>query len=375
MLPARDQARAQDAPARAEGGGAHRPRRKDDVAELHPLLPVRDGPRPGLLGHRCRRQPLPRLHSGDCGRHDRPLASEGRCRDQGAGRQIPAHVGHRLLLQPRDRACRATREQDPSRRSRASLLHQLGGGGDRGRHEAGALRHRPAELHRIHRRLPRPHFRCPLADRVQGEPAPPLRAPPLVGLPCAVPDGGARRHDRPIAGAHRRALQHGRAGRKRGGRVRRAHTGRRWLPGAARRLPAAAARADPQARHPARRRRGAVRHGPDGSPARRRALGRQPRHHLPRQGHRLGPAAGCVRRPRRADGLAAGIARKYVRRQSARVRGGAGDPRPARERLDGERGARWGRAARRLARDRGDPQGRERRARDRPDARPRDEDA
>src|SRR5437762_12347271 len=64
MLPARDQARAQDAPARPEGGGAHRPRRKDDVAELHPLLSVRDGPRPGLLGHRCRRQPLPRLHSG-----------------------------------------------------------------------------------------------------------------------------------------------------------------------------------------------------------------------------------------------------------------------------------------------------------------------
>src|ERR1041384_5847290 len=63
-------------------------------------LPLRRGPPPGRRGPGCRRQPLPGLHGRHRGRHDRPLASQGGGRDQGAGGSLPAHVRHRLLLQP-----------------------------------------------------------------------------------------------------------------------------------------------------------------------------------------------------------------------------------------------------------------------------------
>src|SRR6266550_8724194 len=76
MLPARE-ARDQDAAARTESRRADRTRRQGDVAELHPLLSLRHGTWPRLLGHRRGWQQVPRLHRRHRGRHDRPLPPEG----------------------------------------------------------------------------------------------------------------------------------------------------------------------------------------------------------------------------------------------------------------------------------------------------------
>src|SRR5438046_2147542 len=141
MLAARE-ARDQGAPAWPESRRAHRARRQGDVAELHSLLPVRHGLWARLLGPRRRRQPLPRLHRGDRRRHHGPLPPQGCGRDQGPGRPLPPHVGHRLLLQPRDRAGRTAGEQDPAGDTCACFLHQLGRRGHRGSDEAGCLHDR-----------------------------------------------------------------------------------------------------------------------------------------------------------------------------------------------------------------------------------------
>ena len=72
-----------------------------------------------------------------------------------------------------------------------------------------------------------------------------------------------------------------------GGGDRGAGAGRGRLRGAASRLPAAPARAHAEARHPADRRRGAVRDGPHRPPVRERALRPGARHRDAGQGHRV----------------------------------------------------------------------------------------
>ena len=58
----------------------------------------------------------------------------------------------------------------------AGLLHQQRGRGDRGGPEAGAPAHRPAPRAGVPRRLPRPDLRRDVAERLEADPAPGLRA-------------------------------------------------------------------------------------------------------------------------------------------------------------------------------------------------------
>ena len=91
---------------------------------------------------------------------------------------------------------------------RLVLLHELGRGGDRGRGEARAPRHRPPERDRRAGRLPRPHLPHDGDDDLEGRRA--RRLPAAAGrhLRHVVPASvrvGRRRSDRGRAGARRPA--------------------------------------------------------------------------------------------------------------------------------------------------------------------------
>ena len=86
--------------ARPEGAGARRVRRDVDLAEPAARLPDRAGPRRGPDGRGHRRQPLPRLRGRHRGQLDRPLASAGRGRDQGAGRRADPLLARRDFYLP-----------------------------------------------------------------------------------------------------------------------------------------------------------------------------------------------------------------------------------------------------------------------------------
>ena len=92
------------------------------------------------------------------------------------------------------------------------------------------------------------------------------------------------------------------------------------------RLPEAAARGHARARHPAHRRRGAVRDGPYGPPLRERALRPRARHRDPGQGHRLGHAPRRAPRPRRGDAVERRGPRLDLRRQPGLGGRGPGHP-------------------------------------------------
>ena len=198
------------------------------------------------------------------------------------------------------------------------VRHRIGGG----RAQARALRDRPAALHRLPRRLPRPHHglarvhrrastrssrasrrRCPASRTC---PYPNTYRPLFAGDDQGT--GGARLH--PHAVRAQRAAEGSR------GDPGRADPGRRRLPRAARRLPRGPARALRRARHPAHLRRSAVRHRPHGQDVRREHWGVQAGHHDDRQGPRLGPADRRGRREEQHHGaVEARRARQHLRRQ------------------------------------------------------------
>ena len=88
----------QDRAAGPESQSPHRTRRRGGLALLHPLLSVRDGARRGRDGRGRRRQRLSRLRRRHRRQLDRPLTSRCRRGDRRSGGEVPAHVGHRLLL-------------------------------------------------------------------------------------------------------------------------------------------------------------------------------------------------------------------------------------------------------------------------------------
>ena len=247
----------------AASPGRGRPRR------ARALRPARDRddrlrrqPRRGCerLGRRGQR--VPRLRGRDRLPEPGPQPGDDRPRDPRAGRPLPAPVLH-------GRHVRAVRGGlPPARRPLARRVRdevdarQLGRRGGRERGQDRARLDRPARGDRVRPRLPRPHEPDHGDDgeaRLQAE----LRAARAGGLPRARAVPVPRRHDRGRARRARAALQAGRrpaVGRVHGARDR---AGRgRVHPDAGR------VRAGPQgdlreARHPLRRRRGAVRLRPD----------------------------------------------------------------------------------------------------------------
>ena len=118
---------------------------------------------------------------------DRPLASRRRARHHRAGAAVPAHVGHRLLLRAAGAPGRGAGGDRADRRRRAVVFRQLRHRGDRGVHQAGALRDRPPEHHRVssaafHGRT----MGALCADGEQGGPAPRLRPVHARRVSCAV---------------------------------------------------------------------------------------------------------------------------------------------------------------------------------------------
>ena len=138
------------------------------------------------------------------------------------------------------------------------------------------------------------------ADGEQGRAAPRLRADDARRVSRAVrrllplsrrPHAGQLRGR--VPGLHRSsALRAAGVARRSGRGRRRADSGRGRLCRGAGSVPSAAARADEEARHPAGRRRSAVRHGTHRQDVRDRVQRRRAGRRRDRQGHRVGDAAG-----------------------------------------------------------------------------------
>ena len=234
--------------------GDHRARSRSVIAVLHALLSVGHGARRRRHRRGRGRQPLSRFQRRHRGGGHRPLPSACRQSHPGAGRDIPPHVGHRFLLREHGRARREARRTRARRRAAARVLRQLRRGSRRGRDEAGPLPHRPREVHRLLRQLPRPHHGCAFADRQQGRPEERIRSagarrasralPELLPLPLRNDARQLRRRMRP---AHRRDVLDTSPRRGDGGHRRRAGAGRRRLHRAAAEIlrRAAGARATP----------------------------------------------------------------------------------------------------------------------------------
>ena len=174
---------------RAQGPRPRRVRRDVDLAEPSAGVPDRPGPwrRPDGRGHR--RQPLPRLRGRHRGQLDRPFASPGRGGDQGTGRRADPLQRSRLLPADLPRGLPGARADRADLGPGPRLPGQLRRRGRRGLHQARALRDPPAVRRGVPRRVPRPHLRRGLADRVEGQVPRRLRAAPAGHLPCAVRAG------------------------------------------------------------------------------------------------------------------------------------------------------------------------------------------
>ena len=113
---------------------------------------------------------------------------------QRQARAADPHVGHRFLLREHGGAGREAGGARAGRCAAARLFRQFRHGGDRGRHEAGALSHRAREVHRVPRSFPRPHAGRAVAHREQGRAAPRIRPAGAgrvprrsIRIPTAVP--------------------------------------------------------------------------------------------------------------------------------------------------------------------------------------------
>ena len=172
--------------------------------------------------------------------HCHPARGRG---DQGSGRAVPAHLAPTTGTRRRCAWASASPRLAPMGEPAHELLLPIGHRGRRGRAQARALRHRPAAVHRLPRRLPRPHDGLAGVHLEQVHPAEGL-LPDHAGrdaravsqpLPAALRrrgpgPGGARLH-------RARAVRAEPAAVRGGGDPGRADPGRGRLPGAARWLP------------------------------------------------------------------------------------------------------------------------------------------
>ena len=309
------------------------------VAVLHARLSARHGRR-RRRGRRGRgRQPVPRLR----GRHRRQRRRATRTptwsRPSSIRRSKYLHMsGTDFYYEPQVRLAEAMAEIVPDHRRRPHVLRQLG---HRGRRGAVKLAQYHTKRFGIIAFLGSFHGRSmgslsltsskttqrrgfgPMMPGVYHAPYPNwYRAP--VGMSAGVVRGGVPRLDR---GADPRAPRLARRGRR---RRRRVDPGRGRLHRPAGRVPPAAARADDEARHPARvptkcSRAWAAR----GRCSRIEHFGVEPDIVAIAKGIASGMPLGVCCRARRRDGLAARRARQHVRRQPRLVRGGAGDDQAA----------------------------------------------
>ena len=141
---------------------------------LDPRLPAGRAAGQGLRHRGRRRQPLPRLQRRHRRHRRRPRPPRRQRRHPRPGRRRPALLLERLLPAGLRRRVRAARRAGPDAR-RPRVPVQLRHRGRRGRPQAGPPPHRPAQRHRLLRRLPRPLARQPVAHRQQGPPAGRLR--------------------------------------------------------------------------------------------------------------------------------------------------------------------------------------------------------
>ena len=241
--------------------------------------------------------------------------------------QVPAHVGHGLLL----RAAGAARRGDGGDRAdrsgrRAVVLRQLRHRSQRGGDQARALHDEARQHHRVSRLVPRPHAGLAGADVEQASSSAAASADDAGRVPRAVrellplpgrPEAGVLR--RPSASTSSRTRSSCTSSRPT--RSRRSSSSR------SRAKAATSCRAPQfhqrlrelttQARHPAHRRRSAVRHGPHGPDVRVRALRRSSADIVTvAKGIASGLPLGVTTRARGRHDVAAGRARQHVRRQS-----------------------------------------------------------
>ena len=271
-----------------------------------------------------RRSQLRRLRGRDrLPEHGARLRARGR-RDPRAGGALPPPVLHGRRVRAVRGGLQAARRALAVRLRRAALdPRQHRRGGDRERREDRAGSDRPPGGDRVRERLPRADAADDDDDgeaRLQ-EGLRPLRP---RGLPRARPVPLPRGLERRRAGGAGGPLplrRRSAVGRVRGARDR---PGRGRLHPHARGLPGPLAGAALLTRHPLRRRRGAVGHGPHGTGLGDRALRRRAGHRRLREVAGRRPAARRRHRPGGGHGRRApGRTGRDVRRQPAVLRGGA----------------------------------------------------
>ena len=169
--------RPEDRAAGSEGAGAHRARREGRLAVLHARLSA---------GHRARRgratsrtwtatssSTAPPASPSPPPATRIPTSSQAIVEQ---ARQVPAHVGHRLLLRAAGAARRGAVGDRADAGPASIVLRQLRHRGQRGGAQAGAVLHQAPQHHRVLRRVPRPHDGIAVADGEQADAAPRLRA-------------------------------------------------------------------------------------------------------------------------------------------------------------------------------------------------------
>ena len=225
------------AAARTARASSDRARRPFCFAVLHALLSAGRPPR-RRRHHRGRgRQPFPGFQCGHRRGGHRPLPSARSGGHPGAGRQPDPHVGDRFLLRSPGGSGGETRLARARRCGAPRFVLQLGRGSHGGRHEAGALLHRPRQIHRLLWLFPWPHHGRAVAHRAQGRAAPRLRtagagrgARPLSQLLSLPVRPDARQLRGGVRQVYRRhAAEDHRAGRRSGGYRHRTGAGRRRL--------------------------------------------------------------------------------------------------------------------------------------------------
>ena len=271
----------QDAAARPERQGHHRARPQVRVAVLHARLSVRDRARRRRGRRGRRRQPLPRLRR----RHRRQLD-----RRQSHPEVVEAiteqaqkfiHMsGTDFYYEPQVRLAEELASIAPIDGDVRTFFAQLRHRGDRSGDQAGALSHQAAGHDRVPRRVPRPLAGLAVADREQGRSsaAASVRSCPAcitrrIRTSTASPAAPTRAPTQCLAFIDRSDL---RAPRRRPTRSPRSSSSRSRARAATSSPPPAFLQGlrelTHEARHPARRRRGAVGHGADREDVRLGAL-------------------------------------------------------------------------------------------------------
>ena len=156
------------------------------VAVLHAELSAGGGAGRGGHGRGRGWEPLPRFQRGDRGGGGGTLPPARGKGHSAAGRAADPHVRHGFLLR-RDGGAGGEAGGDRSGgRGAPRCVRKLGGGSHGGVHQAGAVRHRARQDHRLLRRVSRAHHGGAFAHRAQGGAARALRAADSGGGSRAV---------------------------------------------------------------------------------------------------------------------------------------------------------------------------------------------